>query len=168
MSIVYIGLGSNVAPRADHLTDALYELFDELADVSSIYRSEPIDCIDTYSFLNCVAKLETSRSPVGLLKHLQSIEDKLGRTRPYPNAPRTIDIDVLLYEEPVTVQMPNLQIPHPRMHERLFVLEPLFEIDSQLLHPTIDLAQAYASLEGKQRVEKYISKKDILANLHFV
>jgi 2-amino-4-hydroxy-6-hydroxymethyldihydropteridine diphosphokinase len=95
---------------------------------SSLYRSAPIGYADQPAFLNCIAKLETALPAQSLLAQLQQIERGLGRVRSFPNAPRTIDLDLLLYGTG-GLDTPNLTLPHPRMHERAFVLVPLLELD---------------------------------------
>jgi 2-amino-4-hydroxy-6-hydroxymethyldihydropteridine diphosphokinase len=95
---------------------------------SSLYRSAPIGYADQPAFLNCVARLETALPAQSLLAQLQQIERGLGRVRSFPNAPRTIDLDLLLYGTEI-LDTPGLTLPHPRMHERAFVLVPLLELD---------------------------------------
>ncbi len=130
----YIGLGANLGdPDA-----ALREAIDALAALpdtslrasSSFYRTAPVDAIGP-DYLNAVVHLETRLAPHALLAALQRIEHVHGRERPYRNAPRTLDLDLLLYGDQV-IETPTLTVPHPRLHERAFVLRPLAEIAPQL------------------------------------
>ena len=133
MTVAYVGMGANLGePRAQLLAawDALGRVADTRAIArSSLYRSAPIGYADQPAFLNCVAKLETALPAHALLAHLQEIERDLGRVRSFRNAPRTIDLDLLLYGSE-TMDAPGLTLPHPRMHERAFVLVPLLELDT--------------------------------------
>lgn len=127
----YIGLGSNL----DRPCEQVRAAFDELAGLpdtrlvsrSRLYRSAPVGCQPQPDFVNAVARLETELAPPELLDALQRIERRHGRRRPFPGAPRTLDLDLLLYGDDV-VDSPALTVPHPRMHERAFVLRPLAEI----------------------------------------
>jgi len=128
----YIGLGSNQdGPRAQ-----LMQAFTELAELpgtrvaacSPLYCSAPVDAPDQPDFVNAVAAVDTELSAAQLLEALQAIESRHGRARPYRNAPRTLDLDLLLYGE-MAFASPALTLPHPRMHERAFVLRPLLDLD---------------------------------------
>ena len=155
-SSAYIGLGANLGdPQA-----ALHEAIEALAALpasvlrasSSFYRSAPIDAIGP-DFLNAVVQLDTHLAPHALLAALQRIEQVHGRERPYRNAPRTLDLDLLLYADHV-IETPALTVPHPRLHERAFVLRPLAEIAPQLLVPGRGcVADLLAPLAG-QRVDR--------------
>jgi len=105
-----------------------------LARVSSLYRSAPVGYLDQPDFTNAVARIETALPPRALLDQLLAIERRYGRVRDFANAPRTLDLDILLYDECV-VQEPGLTIPHPRVHERAFVLVPLAEIAQDAVIP---------------------------------
>lgn len=133
----YIGLGANLGDAAQTLREALAEIAAqpqiELGAVSSFYRSAPVDA-NGPDFINAVARLNTSLSPHDLLTRLQAIEQGHGRERPYRNAPRTLDLDVLLFDD-LRIDTPALQVPHPRMHERAFVLAPLVELAPALQIP---------------------------------
>jgi len=98
----------------------------QLVRASSLYRSAPVDSSGP-DYVNAVAEIRTALSPDDLLAELQGLEQAAGRERPWPNAPRTLDLDILLYDE-LQLRGPTLTIPHPRMHERAFVLVPLAEI----------------------------------------
>jgi 2-amino-4-hydroxy-6-hydroxymethyldihydropteridine diphosphokinase len=102
--------------------------------VSSIYETDPVGYADQPHFWNIVVQIATSLQPVELLEHLLSIEQRMGRARSFRNAPRVIDLDILLYGDAV-LDIPGLKLPHPRMTERAFVLKPLVELDSSLRHP---------------------------------
>ncbi len=130
MSWAYIGLGSNLGESQDILAQALRDLSQHLSiklkDVSSYYRSAPVDSSGP-DYINAVARLETSLSALELLHIMQAIELEHGRERPYFNAPRTLDLDLLLFED-FSSQTEELTVPHPRMHLRAFVLAPLAEL----------------------------------------
>jgi 2-amino-4-hydroxy-6-hydroxymethyldihydropteridine diphosphokinase len=133
----YLGLGSNVGRREDHLAFALERLGDSaghVAGLSSVYRTDPVGYLDQGPFLNMVARVETDHEPEALLRVIRGIEAARGRARTFRNAPRTIDIDILLYGDR-QLRMDGLTIPHPRMHERRFVLIPLLELDPDLHDP---------------------------------
>jgi len=134
---VYLSLGSNLGDREANLRRALEHLESEHVRVlrrSSIYETEPQDLREQPWFLNLVVEAETSLSPDELLTKIHVIEAQLGRKREVPKGARTIDIDLLFYDNAV-VATPELQIPHPRLAERRFVLEPLAELAPQLRHP---------------------------------
>ena len=131
MTEAYIALGSNLGDRNDYLNKAIGLLAETdgitLRATSSYHETEPVGYLDQGMFLNAVVLLDTTLSPHELLARCQQIEQRLGRERPFQNAPRTIDLDILLYG---TLEMngAELIIPHPRMMERSFVLLPLNEI----------------------------------------
>jgi 2-amino-4-hydroxy-6-hydroxymethyldihydropteridine diphosphokinase len=137
MTAAYVGLGANIEPHK-YLKLAIEELNQvpgtRLVRASSLYRSAPLGYVEQPDFLNAVAELDTVLEPEQLLDRLQEIENRHGRERPFPNAPRTLDLDLLLHGERV-MQSPRLSLPHPRMHERAFVLEPLAEIAPQAVIP---------------------------------
>jgi 2-amino-4-hydroxy-6-hydroxymethyldihydropteridine diphosphokinase len=135
VTIAYVGVGSNLDDPRTQVLNAFAEL-DQLPHTrvvkkSSLYRTAPIGHADQPDFINAVAQLETGLPAERLLAELQEVEQRHGRQRSFPNAPRTLDLDILLFGE---VQMTStaLTIPHPRMHERAFVLKPLLEIAPQL------------------------------------
>jgi 2-amino-4-hydroxy-6-hydroxymethyldihydropteridine diphosphokinase len=131
----YLGLGSNLGDRQANLDKAL-ELLSQrlrLEKISSIYDSEPVGDIEQPRFLNLVCEVSTFISPQGLLALAKGIEARMGRTGP-TGAPRIIDIDILFYGDQV-IETPELTIPHPRLHQRAFVLVPLVEIAPRLVHP---------------------------------
>lgn|SRR5690625_965313 len=141
MNISFVGLGSNIEPREENLNRAL-QLIEENDDVtivkrSSIYETEPVDYTEQDKFLNMVIKLKTSMKNLELLQFLQEVETTLGRKREeeIEKGPRTIDLDILLFNNE-NRDLDVLRIPHPRMHERAFVLVPLSEIAPDQVMPT--------------------------------
>lgn len=130
----WIGLGANLGDAAATVTAAIHELAalpdTRLMAVSSLYRSAPVDAGGP-DFVNAVAAVATGAAPHALLAHLQAIELRHGRERPYRNAPRLLDLDLLLYDG-VTLADATLTVPHPRMHARAFVLAPLAELAPRL------------------------------------
>jgi 2-amino-4-hydroxy-6-hydroxymethyldihydropteridine diphosphokinase len=137
MKTVYLGLGSNVGDRERNLAAALEQLAGpalRVLRVSSTYETEPVDYTDQRWFLNLVVEAETELFPMQLLTRIVKVERALGRVRTVPKGPRTLDIDILLYGR-VVVRSARLEIPHPRMGERRFVLAPLAELAPGLRHP---------------------------------
>ncbi|HHW47399.1 MAG TPA: 2-amino-4-hydroxy-6-hydroxymethyldihydropteridine diphosphokinase [Clostridiaceae bacterium] len=128
---VYLALGSNINDREKNLKDAVNMILrlpaTGLKAVSNIYETEPVGYLEQDSFLNAVILIETALSPVQLLDEIQKIEKDLKRTREIRWGPRTIDIDILLYDN-LDICLPQLEIPHPRMFERAFVLVPLKDV----------------------------------------
>ena len=128
--LAYVGLGANLGDPIVSVRTAIQALGrvtgTQLDAVSSLYRSAPVDASGP-DFVNAVAALHTTLTPEALLTQLQAIEASLGRERPYRNAPRTLDLDLLLYGDE-QIATPDLTVPHPRMHERAFVLLPLVEL----------------------------------------
>lgn len=137
MKTIYLGLGSNIGDREANLAEAVGRLGAadlKVIRVSPIYETEPVDYTDQRWFLNQVVEAETTLFPVMLLSRVGRIERELGRVRRVPKGPRIIDIDILLYGRTV-VRMADLEIPHPRMGERRFVLAPLADLAPELMHP---------------------------------
>jgi len=137
LKTIYLGLGSNLGDRRAHLARAVMGL--EAPDLrvkrtSSIYETEPRDVPQQPWFLNQVIEVETDLFPKQLLSRIQKIEREMGRKRIVSKGPRVIDIDILLFGDSV-LATPELEIPHPRMIERRFVLEPLAELAPDLRHP---------------------------------
>ena len=133
-----MSLGSNIGDRSENLRTAIAALDGvevRVTKVSSIYETEPVDLLEQPWFLNCVVEGETSVEPVLLLRELREIERRMGSKKLVARGPRLIDIDILVYGA-VTMDTPELQVPHPRMQLRRFVLEPLAEIAPQLKHPS--------------------------------
>lgn len=138
---VFLGLGSNVGDREASLLRALRGLEGRgfrVSAMSSLYLTEPMDAPPQGWFLNAVAGGETALAPEALLQACLDTERELGRVRAVPRGPRTVDIDLLLYGDAVR-DGPGLVLPHPRMHERRFVLVPLAEIAPGVRHPVLGL-----------------------------
>jgi 2-amino-4-hydroxy-6-hydroxymethyldihydropteridine diphosphokinase len=133
---VYLSLGSNLGDRAANLKTAIDRLgtLGKVLAVSSFYETEPVEFAAQPWFLNCVVELDTGEMPKQLLAAILDIEKEMGRRRVKKKGPRTVDIDLLLFGNSV-IKMPGLTIPHPAMHERRFVLEPLAEIAPEARHP---------------------------------
>ena len=127
----YLSLGSNMGDRMKYLCDALSLIALNpavmITDVSSVYETDPVGYTDQDCFLNLVCRIETTLEPLQLLHFLQETENRLGRVRTIRYGPRTIDLDLLTYEN-IVLDTEGLTLPHPRMHERAFVLIPLAEI----------------------------------------
>ncbi|HLF76147.1 MAG TPA: 2-amino-4-hydroxy-6-hydroxymethyldihydropteridine diphosphokinase [Dehalococcoidia bacterium] len=133
---VYIALGSNLGDRERNLREALRLLAPlvQVEAVSALYESEPQPPAPPPSYLNAACRVATALSPRELLRHLKAIEQQLGR-QPGPRwSPRPIDLDIALYDDLVLAE-PDLTIPHPRLLERSFVLQPLLDLDPELVHP---------------------------------
>ncbi|MDX8047705.1 2-amino-4-hydroxy-6-hydroxymethyldihydropteridine diphosphokinase [Gracilibacillus sp. S3-1-1] len=135
MNKAYIALGSNIEPRLTYLNKAIDHLANhdkiEVAAESSIYETDPVGYVEQEQFLNMVIEATTELDPIALLDVCQSVESKLGREREIKWGPRTIDLDILLYHQEV-FESERLILPHPRLHERAFVLIPLAEINPLL------------------------------------
>jgi len=134
--LVYLSLGSNLGKRAENLERAISGLknLGEVVAVSSFYETEPVGVTAQPWFVNCSVKLETEKMPKQLLTAVKDLEQQLGRRRAQKNGPRTIDLDILLFGTSI-IDTQGLIVPHPRMHERRFVLEPLAEIAGEVRHP---------------------------------
>lgn len=137
MKKAYLSLGSNVGDRERHLRRAI-ELLEspdlQVTRRSSVYETEPRDLLHQPWFLNAVAEVETTLFPMQLLHWILKIEKEMGRRRTVPKGPRSIDIDILLYGN-FAISTSVLRVPHPRLAERRFVLEPLAELAPDLRHP---------------------------------
>ena len=134
---VYLSLGSNLEDREKNLRTAIAALPDanvRVTRISSFYETEPVDFREQPWFLNCVVQAETTLPPLDLLRALRGIESRMGSKKLVPRGPRLIDLDILLYGDE-TIDTPELQVPHPRMLMRKFVLVPLAEIAPNLKHP---------------------------------
>ncbi len=155
--LVYLSLGSNIGDREQNLRSAIRAVSEagRVTAVSSFYETEPVEFTDQAWFLNCAAALETELSPDGLMALLLQIEKRMGRERRQNKGPRMIDIDILLYGNAV-IGSPELTIPHPAMHQRRFVLEPLAEIASGAMHPILHktILQLLQALPAGQAVRK--------------
>ena len=137
MKTIYLSLGSNVGDRVKNLqtaVDLLHRPDLQVRRISSLHETAPLEYTAQPDFLNCVVEAETSLLPMRLLQRIESIEREMGRKRRIAKGPRNIDIDILLHGRAV-VETHRLQIPHPRMETRRFVLEPLAELAPDLRHP---------------------------------
>ena len=137
MKTAYLSLGSNLSDREALLNEAIHRL--EAAGIrivrrSSIHETEPQDLLDQPKFLNMAVEVETDLTPEALLAAIRRIETEMGRQRTIPKGPRTIDIDILFYANQI-IASADLEIPHPRLTQRSFVLNPLSEIAPDLRHP---------------------------------
>ncbi len=155
----FVGLGANLADPQDQVLRALDELGrlpdTALTSRSSLWHSAPIGYADQPAFVNAVARLETGLSADGLLDELQALESRHGRERSFKDAPRTLDLDLLLYGEEQR-KTERLTLPHPRMHERAFVLKPLLEIAPDITIPGRGPAVACLAKHEDQPCERFI------------
>jgi 2-amino-4-hydroxy-6-hydroxymethyldihydropteridine diphosphokinase len=157
--IAYIGIGSNVGDKTYQCKRAISEILKidrhKLLAESSLFKTKPIGYVSQDWFVNGVIKIETEMEPLELLQMLKTIELQLGRKRTFRWGPRSIDLDILFFDDE-EVRTKELQIPHPRLHERQFVLIPLVEIDRNLLHPVLKktVGNLLEELEEDQGVEK--------------
>lgn len=138
MATIYLSLGSNLGDRQNYLRLALEELkkIGTIEAVSSVYATEPVDYREQPWFLNIAIKMTTTKSAPELLADIHKIEGRLGRERSVLFGPRTIDIDILLYDT-VVLNTEALTLPHPRLTERRFVLTPMAEIAPDVVHPVL-------------------------------
>lgn len=154
--IALVGIGANLGDARANVADALARFEVQpgcrLVAASSLWRTAPIDSTGD-DYINAVALLETTLDAHALLAALQAIEAAHGRERPYRNAPRTLDLDLLLYGDQV-IDTPDLTVPHPRMHERAFVLAPLLELDPHIAIPGRGRAADYLSTVAGQAITR--------------
>src|SRR5271154_5484893 len=144
MTVLYLSLGSNIGNRLENLRAAIAALPDvgvRVRRVSKVYETEPVDYLEQDWFLNCVVAGETEIEAVELLRRLRGIETEMGSAKAFAKGPRLIDLDILLYGDAV-IDVDGLQVPHPRMAERRFVLVPLAEIAPEVRHPATGLTAA--------------------------
>jgi 2-amino-4-hydroxy-6-hydroxymethyldihydropteridine diphosphokinase len=157
VTVAYIGIGSNSGDARAHVLRALQELAQlpetRLEARSALYRSAPVDAPGQADYVNAAAGVDTELSAAQLLGALQDLEDRHGRERPYPNAPRTLDLDLLLYGD-MAFESAMLTLPHPRMHLRAFVLAPLLELDARLEVPGRGSARDLLARCAGQRVSR--------------
>jgi 2-amino-4-hydroxy-6-hydroxymethyldihydropteridine diphosphokinase len=137
-NLVYLSLGSNVGDREARLRDALVKLatIGSVVALSSFYETEPVEFTQQPWFLNCALALETGKTPQRVMAAILGIEEEIGRRRMQKKGPRSVDIDILLFDGAI-VDSSDLTIPHPALHQRRFVLEPLAEIAPEVLHPVL-------------------------------
>ena len=155
---VFVGLGANLGDASATLRQALLQLaalpHTELLGSSPLYRSAPVQARGP-DFVNAVAELRSALEPLALLRALQAIEDQHGRERPYHHAPRTLDLDLLLVGQRV-VDSVDLQLPHPRLHERAFVLLPLLALAPDVQHPVLGRLQDRLAGVQHQVIERLL------------
>lgn len=164
-SKVYLGLGSNIADRLSNLKRALSLLRKRdinILKTSSVYESSPVDYLEQSDFLNIVVEVETALEPGEILESIREIENSLGREREIKKGPRTIDIDILLYDD-AEIRSAELTIPHPRMFERSFVIVPLLEVAPDVKLPSGELVRR--SLKGfsvnEAEIRKILKDEDL-------
>lgn len=152
--LVYVGVGANLGDAQATVLQAVHQLAKlkgtTQCTAAGLYRSAPVEASGP-DFVNTVVRLHTHLGALALLDALQAMELDYGRQRPYRNAPRTLDLDVLLYDNEV-ICTPRLQVPHPRMHERAFVLMPLAELAPQLQLKQGNVATLARALSMQQKV----------------
>ena len=157
MPLAFVALGANLADPVHQVRAALESLARlpdcRLLRASSLYRTAPVGVAGQPDFINAVALLETTLAPHALLAALFAIETEFGRRRDYRNAPRTLDLDLLLYDE-LVLDSAELLLPHPRMHLRAFVLAPLLEIAPACVIPGRGTAAAWRPAVSMQPIEK--------------
>ena len=153
--IVYLALGTNLGDRKNSLREALQSLPPqvEILAVSRLYETAPAYVLDQPAFLNIAVQGRTSLSPADLLTFLKQLEEEIGRRKTIRYGPREIDMDIIFYDD-LIVDLPGLQIPHPRLHERGFVLRPLADIAPDFVHPALKrtVAELLADLPGNDGV----------------
>ena len=142
MAIAYLGLGSNIGDREASLKNAIAKLSEvagiEVTKISSQYETKPYGKTDQPDFMNMAIEVDTNLTPLDLLETVLGVEHERGRVRTEVWGPRSIDIDVLLYED-LELQLTDLKVPHPEMHLRSFVIDPLNEIASKREHPSLHI-----------------------------
>ena len=158
MTVVYLGLGSNLGDRLENLREALRRLkaFAHVEAVSAVYESAPQPPAPPPDYLNAACRIITELAPLELLRRIKQIEAQMGRTGGPSWAPRPIDIDIELYGDQI-IETDELTVPHPRLIERNFVLQPLVDIDSDLAHPVtgerLEAALGSLGLQGLRQME---------------
>lgn len=164
--IVYLGLGSNQGDRIGTIQQAMRFLTDSgeirVLSASSFYETEPVDFKDQEWFVNAALAVDTSLGPEELLEQCQRVEKMLGRVRnpQKPKGPRSIDIDILLYDN-LVMNEANLIIPHPRLHTRACMLVPLLEVNPRIVHPVFNktIEQLHSDLEAPEEVLLYGTRR---------
>ena len=167
--IAYIGIGSNIGDKIHQCEKAILEILKidrhKLLAKSSFYKTKPIGYTDQDWFVNGVIKIETDLEAFDLLRALKDIESYLGRRETFQWGPREIDLDILFFDDQ-EIHWGELQIPHPRLHERQFVLMPIVEIDRNFLHPILkktlgELLENLRDDQGVEKIQSSCSSEDI-------
>jgi 2-amino-4-hydroxy-6-hydroxymethyldihydropteridine diphosphokinase len=166
--IAYIGVGSNIEAYRNCI-EGIGRLTEDgrlgLLCLSSLYRTSPVSPVAQDDFLNCVCKVTWGGEAMDLLEFLESVEQQMGRVRDVPMGPRTLDLDILLFDG-LVIDTIRLTIPHPRLHERKFVLVPCLEIDRNLVHPVLNrpFFDILAAIGDDQRIDvfKTVTRDEIL------
>jgi 2-amino-4-hydroxy-6-hydroxymethyldihydropteridine diphosphokinase len=157
VTVAFVGIGSNLGNSVETVRSAFAELaalpHTRLERQSSLYRSAPVGYAGQPDFVNAVAQLETALPADRLLMELQQIEQRHGRERSFANAPRTLDLDILLFGN-LKTRSATLVLPHPRMHERAFVLQPLYEVAPQASIPGLGKVRDFLEETKTQKVER--------------
>lgn len=172
MGIAFVGIGSNIGDVFGNCLKGIEDVISEeralFVALSSFYKTSPVSPVPQDDFLNCVLKLSWDASPPELLAFLLSVERRRGRTRGVQLGPRTLDLDILLFDA-VVLDTPDLTIPHPRLHERKFALIPCLEIDPGLVHPRLKqpLAEFVEQIGDEQAIELQttVSKEELLGRI---
>jgi len=168
--IVYIGIGSNIGHKVQQCEKAIAEILKsdrhKLLAKSPLFKTKPIGYTSQDWFVNGVIKIETDLGPPDLLQVLKAIESQLGRTETFHWGPREIDLDILFFDDK-EVEMEELRIPHPLLHERQFVLIPLAEIDRGLIHPVLkktigELLEEIKEDQGVEKFNPFADQKDLI------
>ena len=165
--IAYIGIGSNIGDKVSQCEKAISEILNvdrhKLLAKSSLFKTLPIGYTSQDWFVNGVIKIETDLEPLDLLRSLKVIESQLGRKETFRWGPRAIDLDILIFDEK-EIQTEELQIPHPLIHLRQFVLIPLSEIDRGLIHPVLKktIQELLDDFKGDQGVKKLDSSRRLM------
>lgn len=158
--IVYLALGSNMGIRLANLKNAINNLTPQMAvkEKSHVYETPPWGFKEQPPFLNQVVKVETYLQPEALIQHLKRLESVMGRVPNFKNGPRVIDIDILFFDD-LVLDSPTVQIPHPRLHERAFVLTPLADLAPALVHPVLNksVSMLLAGVD-QSSIQKYEGK----------
>jgi 2-amino-4-hydroxy-6-hydroxymethyldihydropteridine diphosphokinase len=158
--IIYLSLGSNLGDRELNLRTAIEKLsaIGNPIAISSFYDTEPVEVASQPWFLNCAVKLDTEKMPRQLISAILALEQEMGRQRKQQKGPRTIDIDILLFGSSV-IEIPSLTIPHPKLHQRRFVLDPLAEIAPEARHPVFKrtIRELRDALPPGQMVRKVVN-----------